>query len=115
MAVYTLINGATQVFATFTTIIPYQTDNPIPQPTIGNVQGFQLVVKGNNGQNVSATVQIATSNDGVTWSNYVDALTAMGVTTGNATWNATGNYKFFSAILTAISGTGAKATLTMSA
>jgi len=116
MAVYTLINQVAVPFFLPVTIIPPITDGPIPQNVISPSQGFQLTVKGNSGVAVSASAQVVVSNDGKIWANYFpDAISVSGTTEASAAFGGSGNWKYFSAYLSDISGLGAKATLTMNA
>ena len=78
-------------------------------------QTFQLVITGSAG-NVSGTVQIVVSNDGVNWQNYGDPMVAAsGYLTAQAQFTGTQPWTWFGAILTAISGTNAVANLIMAA
>jgi len=96
--------------------------NLIAQPVgpNGNVsvptqsQAFQLNVSGTG--SVSATMQPVVSNDGTNWSAYGATVTATGFNGGSnniALTNAP--FIYFSAYITAISGTGATASINMSA
>lgn len=111
MALYTLINAATVPFSTPNTIIPPNTDGPIPPPKIAPEQTFQLTVSGLGA--ISATVQPVVSNDRINWSPYGDAVTVAGITKVSAGFGGSQNWMFYSAYLPAISGTGAQATLAM--
>lgn len=111
MSLYLLINGAAVPFSTPNTIVPPATDGPIPQVTIAPKQTFQLTVQGSGA--ISATVQPVVSNDGVNWSPYGDPVSVAGITKVSAAWGGDQNWKFYSAYLNTISGTGAKATLIM--
>ena len=62
---------------------------------------------------VSATVQPLVSNDRVNWSNYGDPVTAAGTTKVTAGFGMSQNWEYYSALLTAISGVGAQASLVM--
>jgi hypothetical protein len=78
-------------------------------------QAFQLVVTGTAG-NVSGTAQNIDSNDGVNWVSYGSPMVAASTyLVAQAVFGGTQPWKFFGAYLTAISGTGAQATLKMSA
>lgn len=71
-------------------------------------QGFTVQVNGSGA--VSATVQPFASNDGVNWVAYGSAITASGPAgVGVNTGTGTGNFAWYTAQLTAISGTGAVA------
>jgi hypothetical protein len=109
MALYTLINAASVPFFTPNTRVPPIPDSPIQPTPIAPQQTFQLTVTGSGA--VSATVQPVVSNDGVNWSSYGDPFTATGTTKASQIAGGAQNWKFYSAYLTAISGTGAKATL----
>lgn len=111
MALYTLINAAAAAFFTPNTVVPATPDGPIPPQQIAPQQTFQVTVKGTGA--VSATVQPVVSNDGVNWSNYGDPVTVSGTTRAVAGFGGAQNWKFYSAYLTAISGTAAQATLVM--
>lgn len=77
-------------------------------------QAFSLQVDGIG--SVSATAQVWASNDGVNWVTYGSAITASSVSgAGTNTATGTGNFQWYTAQLTAISGTQANATLTMNA
>lgn len=85
--------------------------NPVIPPTN---QTFQLIVTGSG--NVSATAQPIVSNDGINWTNYgsaISATAAASVSQANGTGSAP--WAFYSATITAISGTGAVAKLIMNA
>ncbi len=86
-------------------------------PTIAPTnQSFTLVVVGNGGATVSATGQVIASNDGVHWQNYGSALSATsGPSPGMANASGSTNFAFYSAFITAITGTGAKASVLMNA
>lgn len=78
-------------------------------------QSFQVVVTGTSG-NVSATVQPIVSNDGYNWMPYGSAITvASGATPQQGSANGSGFWRYFSAYLTAITGTGATAKCVMAA
>lgn len=92
-----------------------QSVNPagVSSPINTIAQSFQLVVTSTAG-NCSASAQIMVSNDGVNWSAYGAAIVASSAASPNtATGNGTVPWQFFTAYITAISGTGAKATVTM--
>lgn len=127
MSVYTLLNRAKAT----ATLPPSPVVRPIPvaemnlsQVVNGNIldpqtritppsqQCFQLVVTGTGA--VSASAQLYGSNDGTNWATIGAPITATGTGTGTVAANGTVNFAFFGALLTAISGTGAVATLTMS-
>ncbi len=85
--------------------------NPVIPPTN---QVFQLIVTGSG--NVSATAQPIVSNDGMNWANYGSTISAASAATVSQA-NGTGAvpWAFYSAIITAISGTGAVAKVIMNA
>lgn len=93
----------------------FQPTNPAGSTSPSGSQGFQLVVTGTG--NVSASAQIVVSNDGINWTSLGGALAA--TSTANVSTAISGNsntpYQYFGGYITAISGTGAKATLTMCA
>ena len=91
---------------------PWGANNPTSPPP---EQTFHLIVAGTAG-NVSGTAQVIVSNDGVNWVNYGDAIAAASTyLTAQASFAGTQAWKYFGAYLTAISGTGATATLRMNA
>lgn len=117
MAIYKLIDKATT-----TSSIPTTTSLQAPQYAIGpfyqgaggiNVtpvqQTFQLNVSGTG--SVAATAQPVVSNDGVNWANYGSAISANGTTSATAIANGTQQWPYYSAYMTTLTGTGAKATL----
>lgn len=89
---------------------PWGPTNPNSPPL---EQAFQFVVTGVGA--VSATAQVYVSNDEVNWTPYGDAITAAGTNVGQQVQGGTQPWKHFGAYLTAISGTGATASLKMSA
>lgn len=111
MSLYVLINRATAAFSTPNVIIPPPTDGPIPQTTIAPTQTFQLTITGNG--SISATVQPLVSNDGISWSPYGDPVSLSGVTKASVGFGGSQNWKYYSALLPAISGISAQATLVM--
>ena len=77
-------------------------------------QTFHVVVTGSG--SVSATVQPLSSNDGVNWLDYGSAMAVAAGTAPQQTGaNGAGVWAYYSAYVTAISGTGAAVTCTMSA
>ena len=78
-------------------------------------QAFQLVVTGPSATVVSATATILGSNDGINWGSIGTITAAAAVQPNIQTGSGTVPWAYFSAYLTAISGTGAKATLSMNA
>lgn len=128
--IYTLINAATTVAAgpVGPGIRPVnnQDRQSLPlQAAAGNLldpnlpitppekQFFQLTVAGTGA--VSATAQIVGSNDGVNWVPYMQVTAGSGTSPQTGGASGTVPYPFYNAYLTAIAGTSAKATLTMSA
>lgn len=82
-------------------------------PTNPQTQAFHAVVAGSSG-NVSATIQPYVSNDGVNWTAYGSPITIasaatpqQGISSGAQPW------QFYTAVVTAITGTGAVCTVTM--
>lgn len=67
---------------------------------------FHVVVTGTSG-NVSATVQPLVSNDGINWSTSLSAITiSAGLPPQNGAATTVQNWAYYSAMITAISGTG---------
>lgn len=91
----------------------------MPQTTPSNnpsqTQGFQLTVKGTG--SVSATAHIVASNDGINWGDTGVTVTASASTSISIGLAGSQNtpFNYFGAYISAISGTGARASLTMSA
>jgi hypothetical protein len=79
-----------------------------------NNQTFQLIVLGTAG-NVSATAQLIVSNDGVNWINLATVAATSGASPNSAGQTGTAVWNWYSAYITAISGTGASATVIMNA
>jgi len=81
-------------------------------------QWFQLTASATSG-NVSATATVYGSNDGQNWTNLgatlSTALTVTGVASGSAAAQTAIPCKHYAAVLSTLTGTGAVATLTMSA
>lgn len=99
-------------------VAPWGPTNPTSPP---QQQTYHLEVAGTAG-NMSGTAQLVVSNDEgpdpslFNWINYGDPLVAAStylVAQASASMNA--SWRHYGAYLTAISGTGAKATLRMSA
>lgn len=128
MTTYTLFSGLTAIQAAPTTSqggtvgsnLPSGSQLAFPNGGAGGPvtpptnQTFQLVVVGAG--SVSASAQPVVSNDGINWVNYGSAISASSATTvsvGSGTGAAV--WAYYAAYLTAISGTGAKATMTMNA
>lgn len=87
-----------------------------PGVSVPSNQAFLLqVTAGSVGVSVSATAQILSSNDGITWTN-IGSITASSAGSPNVqTGSGTVGWAFFSGFVSAISGTGAKAALIMNA
>ncbi|MDE2439740.1 MAG: hypothetical protein KGP14_01855 [Betaproteobacteria bacterium] len=82
-------------------------------PINPQTQTFHAVVSGTSG-NVSATIQPVVSNDGVNWLIYGSAIViAAGATPQQGSGTGSSPWQYYSAYVTAISGTGAKVTVTM--
>jgi hypothetical protein len=80
-------------------------------------QVFEVTVASNNNSGApTATVQPIVSNDGINWQNYGSAITITGGPSPNS-GNASGSapWPFYSAVVTALSGTGAAVSCTMNA
>lgn len=91
------------------------TSNPLDpslQITPPSQQAFQLTVKGSG--TVSATAQIYGSNDGKNWLTIGSPVTANGTNLASTGALGTVPFAYYGALLTAISGANATATLTMS-
>jgi hypothetical protein len=88
---------------------PMDPNLPVTPP---GQQSFQLVVKGTGA--VSAQAQIYGSNTGLDWATVGAPITANGTTKATVVANGTVPFAFFGALLTAISGTNAIASVTMS-
>lgn len=108
---FTLINGATAPFFTQNTVVPPVADGPITQPSIGPNQTFQFSVSGSG--TVSATAQVWVSSDGKTWVPYGSSISVSGTTSAAAGFAGNQQWSYYSATLTAISGTRAAAKLTV--
>lgn len=119
MSTYVLLNNVTVTKAapppTFA-VKPWGATNPeVPSQE----QSFHLKVHGNGA--VSATAQIYVSNDTgpdpnqFDWIAYGDPIVAAGTNVGQASAGGQQSWRWFGGIITAISGTGAAATLEMSA
>lgn len=82
-------------------------------PINPQTQTFHAVVAGTSG-NVSATIQVYVSNDGVNWTAYGSVITiASAATPQQGISNGSQPWQFYTAVVTAISGTGAVCTVTM--
>ena len=118
MAHYHLLDpGGTATVTQQTPPVPQIPAKYIPGPNTPNfaaqAQSFVLSVVGVGA--VSATAQVLASNDNVNWVPYLDPITATGTTSATATAAGNQPFKWFAANLTALSGTNAAATLTVSA
>ena len=88
-------------------------DGSPPGPQLS--QTFQLVVGGTSGT-VSCNAQPIVSNDGINWSSYGAALAVTAAAYPTSTVSSmNGAYNYFGAYVVSISGTGANATMLMSA
>lgn len=77
-------------------------------------QTFQVIVTCSSG-NCSATVQVMGSNDGLNWSAYGSAIAVTSGTSPNVGSSTGSNpWEYFTAYVTAISGTNAAVQCTMS-
>jgi hypothetical protein len=129
MSVYTLCQGVTanQTITNVPSIDGSNSSasastNQVAQPTTTaentppQSQGFQLTVKGSAG-NVSATAHIVGSNDGITWAETGTTVAATSASLVSSALAASANapYLWFGAYISAISGTNAKASVTMCA
>ena len=82
-------------------------------PINPQTQTFHAVVVGTSG-NVSATVQPFVSNDGVNWTAYGSAITIVAAATPQqGISNGAQPWQYYTAVVTAITGTGAVCTVTM--
>lgn len=82
-------------------------------PTNPQTQTFQAVATASTG-NVSATVQIYASNDGGNWVPYGSAITiASGATPQQGVSNGAQPWQYYTALVSALSGTNAQVTVTM--
>lgn len=82
-------------------------------PINPQTQTFHAVVSGTSG-NVSATVQPYVSNDGVNWTAYGSPITiASGATPQQGIANGAAPWQFYTALVSALTGTGAQCTVTM--
>lgn len=118
MSGFILLNNWNTLYIATNPLVPAQ--QPGVNPWAGTLatappplQTFELLINGTAG-NVSGTAQIIVSNSGNTWYKYGDPMSATSAylnastaLSGNQGWN------LYGAILTAISGTNATATLTM--
>lgn len=91
-------------------IAPFSSDSNSPPST----QTFVLTVTGSG--DVSGTAQILASLDGVNFVNYGSAIVAAAApTTSSQAQVSQGTFEFYAAIITAIGGTNARATVRMGA
>lgn len=84
----------------------------LPQSGNPNAPPTQTIVCSMTGASASATVQIEGSNDGTNWVNVGTALSAVVAGPVSVVQNTT--YAFFRAVVSAITGTGAAVTTTLS-
>lgn len=128
MPVYNLVSNAKAVQTIAAIEAPANNPNggvnPVAQPanpagstTPAASQGFQLTVTAPGGVNVSAGAQIVVSNDGANWTNLGTAMSATSAAGSSSAISSNSNapYQYFAAYITAISGTGAVANVTMCA
>ena len=115
MSQYYLLTNQTAIQSAPPPVVPVEPWGNVLGVTNPPEQTFQLTITGTAG-NVSGTAQVVVSNDGISWISYGDPLSvASSYLTGVAGFAGTQSWNFYGAYLTAISGTGAKATLVMSA
>ncbi len=82
-------------------------------PINPQTQTFHVVATASSG-NVSATVQIYASNDGVNWTAYGSAITiAAAATPQQGVSNGAQPWQYYTAFVSALTGTGALVTVTM--
>lgn len=93
-------------------VINGNTLDPALPVTPPGQQAFQLTVTGTGA--VTASAQIYGSNDAVHWLTIGAPITANGNTSVSTGANGTVPFAFFGALLTNITGTNARATVTMS-
>lgn len=124
MSVYTILSGVTVVQTIAANVrnvdgsnggsnLSVQLTNPAGGLNPATYQGFQLVVKGIG--TVSASAQIVGSNDGINWMTVGNVIVASGQNAASAGALGSTPFNYFSAYITAISGTNATATVTASA
>ena len=120
MTTYVLCNGVTAIqSAPSGGNLPTGSQAANPAGATGQVnvqnQTFQAIVTTTSG-NGSATVQPIVSNDGINWVNYGSAITiASAASPAQASGTGASPWQFFSAYVTAISGTGAQVKCLMGA
>ena len=115
MSTYPLLTNQTVTQSAPPPVVPIAPPGPTNPTMPPQKQTFHLVITGSAG-NVSGTAQIVASNDGQNWVSYGDPITAASAyLTAQAAASMDGSWKWFGAYLTAISGTGAVANLTMNA
>lgn len=82
-------------------------------PINPQTQTFHVVATASSG-NVSATVQVYASNDGVNWTAYGSPITiASGATPQQGVANGAAPWQFYTALVSALSGTNAQVVVTM--
>jgi hypothetical protein len=113
VATYILFRNVGTPFFKTETIIPPTPDGPVPPLVIGPQQTFQFTVNSPNSVALSATTQVVVSNDGINWATNGSPVTVTGTKSATTGFSSVGNWKYFAAYLTAISGLGALATLIM--
>ena len=129
MPVYTLVNAATAV-QTLNNVPTIDQSNSVATGAINTIvsppgpdanshatpqsQAFIAYVKGTG--SVSCSIQPVVSNDGINWATYGSAIACTSATAYSAASFAANNspFAYYSGYVTAISGTSAKAYLTMS-
>ncbi len=124
MTVYVLVQGATAAgTAPSPTNLPAQAQQGGQMVTPAGAandnsptqtQWFQLVGSATSG-NITVIATIYTSNDGLNWTAYATTMAPSAAASVNAGLQTALPAKFFAAALTTLTGTGAKASLTMSA
>lgn len=119
MAVYFPIKGATKV-TTGVFSAPNQVVQPLGQNNPNSPAGqHSLEVVTNGIGNCSSSVQFYGSNDGVSFFPYGPLLTATGtaadLSPGVSVFAGTQSYTYIGAVVTAISGTNASVTASISA
>ena len=124
MAVYNLCQNVTAVQTVSSIILPGRNAaggsnmavdprQPSGSETPATYQSFQVTVTGSG--SVSASAQVVASNDGVNWITIGSVISPSGNNSGTAGGNASSPYKWWSAYVTAISGTNASVNVNMCA
>jgi len=82
-------------------------------PTNPQTQTFEVVATTTSG-NVTATVQVYASNDGVNWVAYGSPITiASGASPQIGSGTGASPWQWYTALVSALTGTGAQCTVTM--